>query len=124
MRHEGVLAIAGEDGAVVCERCLVPRTIAGRMRGLLGRSGLAPGQALVIRPCQGVHTWLMRFPIDVLHVDKSGIIRRVLPELAPNRLGPVDWGSQFVVELPAGTVRRTGTVAGDRLELAESRVPA
>ena len=95
-----------------------------RMKGLLGRSELEPGGALVIRPCQGVHTWLMRFPIDVLHVDKSGIIRRVLPELAPNRLGPVDWGSQFVVELPAGTVRRTGTVAGDRLELAESRVPA
>lgn len=89
-----------------------------RMKGLLGRDGLEPGQALVIRPCQGVHTWLMRFPIDVVHVDRQGRVLRVLDALRPNRLGPIVWRSAYVVELPAGVARQTGTVAGDRLRVA------
>ena len=89
-----------------------------RMKGLLGRDGLDPGQALVIQPCQGVHTWFMRFPIDVVHVDREGVVLRVLEALPPNRLGPMVWRSAYVVELPAGAARLTETTPGDRLRVA------
>jgi hypothetical protein len=88
-----------------------------RMQGLLGRERLEPGQALLISPCQGIHTWLMRFPIDVLHVDARGGVCRVVDELPPNRFGPIVWNSKYTVELPAGTVRATGTRVGDQISV-------
>ena len=86
-----------------------------RMRGLLGRPALATGQGLLISPCQGVHTLGMRYPIDVVHLDRSGVVRKVLHGLSPSRLGPLVWRSRFVLELPAGAA--DGTVAGDQLVL-------
>jgi uncharacterized protein len=91
-----------------------------RMRGLLGRNELPPGQGLLIRPCQGVHTWFMRFPIDVLHVDRQGTVCRLLPALAPNRCGPMVWQAAYVIELPAGTAAATETRPGDRLALVSA----
>ena len=84
-----------------------------RMKGLLGRSELPVGEGLVISPCQGVNTWFMAFPIDVLHVDRQHVVRRIIPALAPNRVGPVVWETSYVVELPAGTAAATGTRVGD-----------
>ena len=89
-----------------------------RMKGLLGRVGLEPGQALVIRPCQGVHTWFMAFPIDVLHVDRDGVVCRILPAMPPNRLGPLVWRSSYVIELPAGAAAASGTREGHRIALS------
>ena len=88
-----------------------------RMRGLLGRAELHPGAGLIIRPCQGVHTWFMQFAIDVLYVDRHDSVCRVVQDLAPNRAGPVVWDAAYVIELPAGTAASTGTRQGDQLEL-------
>ena len=88
-----------------------------RMKGLLGRDRLPAGEGLVIQPCQSVHTWFMRFPIDVLHVDGQGIVRRILHSLPPNRLGPIVWQGRLVIELPAGVAAATSTEVGDRLAL-------
>lgn len=101
-------------------------TLWARLRGLLGRSALAPGHGLLIRPCQGVHTMFMRFPIDVLHVDAEGRVCRAVEGLRPNRVGPLVWRSRYVVELPAGTLRATGTRVGDQLTISEpaSRHPS
>jgi hypothetical protein len=84
-----------------------------RFRGLLGRDGLAAGEGLVIVPCSSVHMLGMRFPLDVLHLDKSGKVLRALPSLQPGRLGPMVWRSHLAVELPAGTIAASGTAAGD-----------
>lgn len=89
-----------------------------RFRGLLGRPGLERGQGLVIKPCQSIHTWFMQFPIDVLHVDGKNVVRRVITDLAPYRFGPLVWQSRYVVELPAGAARASGTEVGDELCLA------
>lgn len=86
-----------------------------RMRGLLGRPALAAGQGLLIAPCQGVHTVGMGYPIDVVHLDRDGVVRKVLHAVRPWRLGPLVWRSRYVLELPAGAA--AGTVVGDRLAL-------
>ena len=104
-------------GTVLAERGELADTSWRRMKGLLGRPGLSAGEGLVIKPCQGVHTWFMAFPIDVLHVDGEGVVRRIVPALAPNRIGPVVWTSKYVVELPAGAAAASGTQVGDRLTL-------
>ena len=86
-----------------------------RMRGLLGRPTLARGRGLLIAPCQGVHTLGMTYPIDVVHLDPNGVVRKVLHAVRPWRLGPLVWRSRFVLELPAGGA--DGTVVGDQLTL-------
>src|SRR6476661_11088866 len=88
-----------------------------RLRGLLGRDGLEQGEGLVIVPCSSVHMLGMRFPLDVLHLDKAGTVLRALPDLKPGQLGPMVWRSHVAVELPAGTIAATGTVPGDQVAL-------
>ncbi len=88
-----------------------------RFRGLLGRSGLEPGEGMVFEPCNSVHMIGMRFAIDVLHLDKQGNVVRIVPSLRPNRLGPLVWRSHVVVELPAGTAQVTNTHEGDQISI-------
>src|SRR3954470_8578511 len=88
-----------------------------RLRGLLGRDGLERGEGLVIVPCNSVHMLGMRFPLDVLHLDRSGTVVRALPNLRPGQFGPMVWRSHMAVELPVGTIAASGTVAGDRVSI-------
>ena len=104
-------------GVLLAERAELAQNPWRRLKGLLGRAGLKPGEGLVLRPCQAIHTWFMSFPIDVLHVDSGSHVCRVLTEVPPNRLGPFVLRSRYVVELPAGTVRASGTEVGDQLAL-------
>ena len=102
-------------GTVVAERVERATSFFGRLRGLLGRSALPQGHALAIRPCTSVHTFFMRFPIDVLFLDRSGTAIRALPEVRPFRATGIHLAAAEAVELPAGTLLRTRTVAGDFL---------
>lgn len=86
-----------------------------RFRGLIGHRPLQEGDGLMIVPCQGVHTLFMRFPIDVVYVGADNRVVRLVPNLPPNRFGPLDFKTRFVLELPAGTIARTGTALGDQV---------
>jgi uncharacterized membrane protein (UPF0127 family) len=92
---------------------------ASRRTGLLGRTGLADGSALIIAPCSGVHTFFMKFPIDVIFVGKDGTVTRVVKQLPPWRIG-VSLRAFAAVETAAGTAVRTGTCPGDQLRLEVS----
>ena len=101
MRALSEVALANDDGTVVCERCLLAETPFARMRGLLGRSGLSSGEGLLLRPAGSVHTAFMRFTIDVVFLDRDLRVVKVVPELAPWRTAGCR-GSRAVLELPAG----------------------
>jgi uncharacterized membrane protein (UPF0127 family) len=92
-------------------------TVLSRMVGLLGRSGLARGDGLVIRRCSMVHTCFMRFPIDVLFADRAGSIVAVVDTLRPFRLAWGGWRATQVVELPAGALRQSGVALGGRISI-------
>jgi uncharacterized membrane protein (UPF0127 family) len=88
---------------------------ATRRRGLLGRDGLAEGTALVIAPSNAVHTFFMRFAIDLVFVRRDGRVTKVRPGV-PARRVVVSPGAFGVIEMAAGGV--SGVTTGDYLELA------
>ena len=88
----------------------------GRFRGLMGRQRLRTGEGLILSPCNQVHTFCMRFPIDVLYLAKDLQVLRVTT-LRPGRVGPRVKGACLVLEVEAGSA---GAVkAGDRLMIAK-----
>jgi uncharacterized membrane protein (UPF0127 family) len=92
-----------------------------RRRGLLGRAGLAAGSALVIAPCESIHTFFMKFPIDVLFVAKNGTIVRAFANVGAWRLRAA-FSAFAAIEFAAGAIDRSGTGRGDRVIL-ESDYP-
>src|SRR6266511_1409173 len=112
--RRGQVALAHVDGRSVCERCVVAGTAVSRARGLLGRRELPGGEGLLLRPASSIHTLFMRFPIDVVFLDRELVVRKVVPEVRPWRLA-FGLGSRAVLELPAGECERRGIAPGDRL---------
>ena len=92
---------------------------ATRRKGLLGRTELASGAALIIAPCSAIHTFFMRFTIDVAFVSRQGIVVKACHRIRPWRMS-VAIGALAAVELQEGTLARTQTVDGDRLLLETS----
>jgi uncharacterized membrane protein (UPF0127 family) len=111
------LTLRREDGRVVCERCIVADRAHHRMRGLLGRRRLQPGEGMVLRPAWNVHTAFMRFPLDVVFLDADQVVIRIESSLAPWRTVSCR-GAREVVELAAGECARRGLETGDRVAWA------
>ena len=96
-----------------------------RKRGLLGRSGLAEGAALVIVPCCAIHTFGMHFAIDAVFVDAHGRVKKIVRDLPPWRMA-ASLSSRAVIEMAAGSLLPAGVLnVGDRLyvELNAQDVP-
>jgi len=100
----------------------VADSAAKRNKGLLGRERLAPGEGLWIRPCEAVHTFWMRFPIDLIYLDRKNRIRKLVSALPPWRLSGCVW-AHSVLELPSGTIRNTRTQPGDTLDFSAIAKP-
>jgi uncharacterized membrane protein (UPF0127 family) len=103
-------------GCLIAHRAEVADGVLRRALGLIGRRDWSTADGLVIEPCNSVHTFFMRLPIDVVFVASDGRVLRTVGALRPWRIGPIVFGSRWVLELPIGTLDRTGTVAGDHLE--------
>jgi uncharacterized membrane protein (UPF0127 family) len=110
-------SLTREDGRVVCEHLLVAARPLRRMRGLLGRSSLPAGEGILLRPAGSVHTFFMRFPIDVVFLDREQVVVGIEPALAPWKTSGRR-GAKSVVELAAGECERHGVQVGDRLVAA------
>jgi len=100
---------------IVADQVRIANTFWQRLRGLLGTRLLPLGQGLIIKPCNSVHTFGMGYPIDVLFVDGNHCIIKIVENMLPSKMS-MSSGSQYVVELPAGTAHRTACCVGDILE--------
>jgi hypothetical protein len=101
---------------VLASHADVADTSEKRRVGLLKHTSLAPGEGLWIAPCESVHTFFMKFPIDLVYLDKRLRVRKVRHAVRPWRLSAC-LTAHSVLELPAGSVAETGTVAGDELTM-------
>ncbi len=108
-----------ESGEVVCERCVVADSAIARMRGLLGRSSLEPGEGILLRPCSSIHTFFMGFPIDVLFCDRDLRVLSVAAEVPPWRTR-MKWRAKLAIELSSGEAARRGVTAGSQLRAVEA----
>ncbi|MBF0511598.1 MAG: DUF192 domain-containing protein [Candidatus Omnitrophica bacterium] len=84
-----------------------------RMKGLLGKREFHPGQALIITHCQSIHMFFMKFAIDVVFCDRNNKVVGICEGIKPFFLSPIFFKASFAIELPAGTVRGSGTQIGD-----------
>ena len=105
-------------GQPVAERLETAFDSASRKKGLLGRDGLPPGVGLVIAPTNLVHTFAMRFPIDILFVSREGRVIKVRAAVSKRRVAGA-WGGFAVIEMAAGSLEKSDTRPGDLLELRE-----
>lgn len=104
-------------GTCLVERGRAALTFWARTRGLLGTSGLAPGEGLLIEPCQSIHSFGMRYPFDAVFINRSGIVLHTISRMKPHRVSRHVFGARAVLELPAGTIEATGTEKGDQLRI-------
>ena len=99
--------------------CLeVADTPSTRNKGLLGRTGLPSGGGLWIVPCASVHTFFMKFPIDLVYIDRRKKVKKVRSRVGPWRLSACFF-AHSILELPAGTVDSTQTRRGDQLAFSQ-----
>ena len=103
---------------MLADRADIADTSAKRRTGLLKHTGLAPGEGLWIAPCEGVHTFGMKFTIDVVFLNRKRKILKIRPNMVRRRIA-LCLRAHSVLELPAGTLEQTGTVRGDQLEFEE-----
>lgn len=100
--------------SIVCEHVEIADRAGRRMRGLLGRDSLEPGEGMLLQPAPSIHTWFMRFPIDAVFMDGTLRVMKIVSGLRPWRMAAAHhaWG---VVELSAGEAERRGIAIGDQL---------
>ena len=107
------------QGTVLGSEIRVANTAWSRMVGLLGNTGLRPGSGLLIEPSSGVHTFGMKFPIDVVALDRQLCVRGVWENLGPFRIAAVGFRVHKVLELPVGAIRDSRTKVNDQLAVQE-----
>lgn len=98
-------------------------SFADRFMGLMGKKDLPFGAALHISPCNSIHTFFMRIPIDAVFLDKQRKVVKVCSAMVPWRISSIYFGAHSVLELPAGTTLASGTVEGDQLVFEAAEVP-
>lgn len=97
----------------------VADTGSARGKGLLGRTGLAAGEGLWIIPCEAVHTFGMKFSIDLVYLDRKHRVRKIRSDVPARRLSAC-MTAHSILELPAGTIQQTLTRAGDMVKLSSA----
>ena len=108
------VSLKRENGEVVVDECVVADSPISRMKGLLGRSEMRPGEGLLLRPASSIHTFFMRFPIDAVFLDRGLRVLGISDELRPWRAASRR-GAHAVLELPAGESARRGLEVGEKL---------
>lgn len=118
----GASLVVRDTAAVLATTVEVAFESEARKRGLLGRASLAPGHALVIAPCSGVHTFGMQFPIDVVFVAKDGRIVKIRHDMPAGRLAAA-LTAFATIEVAGGTVQRGGIEVGQTIEVKGPQGP-
>ncbi|NLH95766.1 MAG: DUF192 domain-containing protein [Clostridiaceae bacterium] len=102
---------------VLAADCKTASTFFARLRGLQFRKRFPPGHGLLLVPCNSIHTFFMRFPIDAVFLDRENRVVHICEGIKPWRVSGMIRSARCVLELPAGTVSATGTARGDMLDI-------
>lgn len=110
------------NGVVMATNARLATSFWARLKGLLGRSQLPQGEALILKPCSSVHCCFMRFTIDVIFINQHNKVIHLQENMAPWRFSPFVSHAKAAIELPAGSIQRHGIVLDDTLLFGDKEV--
>lgn len=93
-----------ETNEVILENAKIADCFASRFLGLMGKKDLPEEEGLIIKPCNSVHCFFMRFPIDVIFVDSDDRVVHIMPAMKPGRISPIVRRATYVIESNAHTL--------------------
>lgn len=105
-------------GTTIATSASQAATFLSRGRGLMMAPPLPDGGGLVIDPCNSIHMFFMRYPLDVLFIDKDGAVVFMYAGIKPWRVGRIVKGAKYAVELPVGTIESSRTQVGDTVKMS------
>ena len=105
------------NNMVLAEKARIADTFFSRVIGLLNRSSLEEGEALILSPAKCIHSFFMRFTIDTIFLDKTGKVVGILPSFKPFRISPIYFKANLVIELPENTLQLTKTRLADTIKI-------
>ncbi len=105
------------DHEILFSKAMEANTLFSRLKGLLGTTGLLSEEALILDPCTSIHTFFMKFPIDVIFLDRSNKIIALYSNLNPNRVSGIHWTAKKAVETPAGSIAKLNLQKGQVLSI-------
>lgn len=112
------ILINKENNEVILNNVTIAASAWQRFIGLMGRPSLPKGDGLLLRPCNSIHCFFMKFPIDVAFVDKNHRVLKIVTAMKPGRISPIVWKSAYVVESNQHTLEQKLQV-GDTVKLLE-----
>lgn len=113
--EDKIYKLTHSDGQIVCHKMTAATNVFSRMLGLMFSAGLPDCDGFLISPCNSIHTFFMRYSLDILFLDKDFKIVKAIYGLAPWRMTWIYFKSRHVLEMKAGTMK-VGMNAGDKLE--------
>lgn len=105
------------NGTEIANKLTTAHSFFSRLRGLMFSKSLLEGQGLHIQPCRSIHTFFMNYPIDVLYLNKDLEIVGTDETLQPSKIGQVHKNGHSVLELPSGTIQKSGTKVGHQIKI-------
>lgn len=104
-----------DNSVVLADKAVLADSSGARMKGLLGRSSLLPGEGLLITHCNSIHMFFMKFSIDVVFMDHNNIVVGLVQNIPPFALSPIFWKAKKALELPAGVILKTRVCLGHQI---------
>jgi len=121
-KEEGIYS-AFCEGREIVARCEYSPSLLFRMKGLLGKECLRTGEGILLLPCNSIHMWFMKFPIDALFLNKAGKIVALYDSILPWRISSLHWDATAVLEIEAGRRTKVGVQVGDILTFKIQSTP-
>ncbi len=110
-------AVNASKSTIIASNLKEARGFFSRLKGLVGKSILGDGEGLWMARCRAIHTFGMRFPIDVVFLDRDFIVKMAVKSVLPCRTVVSCLSAKSVIELPEGTIERTQVQIGDKIEI-------
>jgi uncharacterized membrane protein (UPF0127 family) len=107
------------NGKVVAAKVRAADRFFTRFIGLMGKKSIGAGEGLLIRPCQQIHSFHMRFKFDVIFLSKTSEVLHLIESFKQNRISPTIHGCYQVLELEDGTIKKNGIHVGDELVVGQ-----
>ncbi len=112
-----------EQGVIIVPKLQMAASVWQRSAGLLGKKSLDTDYGMWIAPCGSIHTFFMKFAIDVVFINGKGEVTHIIPDLQPWRIGAAPAKTRAALELPAGACSRIGLKVGSRVLVTTSGTP-